>query len=82
MNNTKVYIAYFTDDMCDSIRKNIRSFELEWKSYVSYHRDFQTIERSNAISLMNEFKIVFAEITSTIQLRREDFNLFLSVVGK
>jgi hypothetical protein len=92
MNNYKIYTSYFTNDVCDGIRmklvtyglesfesRNTMAFGEDWKSYVEYHRRFQNIDSSNAMHIMNAFKVVYTEITSRIQLPKEAFARFLLV---
>jgi hypothetical protein len=73
-----LYTTYFTDDVCDAIRKNVTTFGVAWKSYVAYHRNFEPINSKNAIFVMEEFRYLYAEITATIQLPRESFHRFLA----
>lgn len=80
-SNNMIYASYFTDEVCDTIRTNVTPFGVAWKAYSTFHRDFQPINSTNGILIMKEFRFVFDEIKSTIQLPKHAFHTFLSTIG-
>lgn len=75
--DTKLYTAYFTDELCDAIRNKQLKFEDAWKNYVTFHKSKGIFDRKKAIYIMEAFKYVFGEITTDIPKPPADFQRFL-----
>lgn len=77
MDNFKLYTVYFNDEVCAAIRNRQLKFEDAWKNYVIFHKSKGIFDRKKAIYLLEEFKYIFGEITTTTPKPPADFQRFL-----
>jgi hypothetical protein len=90
-----LYTEYFTDGVCDTIRTTkyitdgvcdtIRTtkdiiFNDAWIEYCVFHNKFETINSTNGIFIIREFRYVFDEIISN-ELPQHDLSLFLETIS-
>jgi hypothetical protein len=84
MNSIKLnllYTAYFTDDVCDSIRTSKDNIFYDvWKEYRVFHSKIEPINSTNGIFIIREFRYMFDEIISN-QLPKHAFSRFLETIS-
>ena len=74
---TSIITSYFTSAMCAAIRKREIDFLAAWKKYVSFHRDIVTFDPKNSYQLMENFKVIFNELTCDNPKSPVDFQRYL-----